>query len=303
MTEIGRLITTPPRQAWPHEAIDFTPWLAANLDHLSEVIGIPLELEGQEVAVESFSADILARNLADNSRVLIENQLEATNHTHLGQIMTYLVGLEAKTIVWIATDFREPHLSAIKWLNEHTADPFAFFAIRLRVVRIGDSPLAPIFEVLEKPNQWERRLQAVAQENRGVSAVGEFRQRYWTAYRERYPEDVERRAPRGGSAWWWYIGDKDLILSIYLSKKGVGIFVRGHGSDAVETYRRLADHAAPLSERLGAPIGGEGDTYLFQSTHDADMENEANWPAAMEWMHTEARRYDAAVREILGISG
>ena len=102
----------------------------------------------------------LANNPVDGSRVLIENQLESTDHTHLGQILTYLAGLEAQTVIWAAREFREPHLSAIRWLNTHTTDEFAFFAVKVRVVRIGDAPslVAPLFEVLERPNDWDRRV-------------------------------------------------------------------------------------------------------------------------------------------------
>ena len=152
--ELGNLEEVDLRQAWPHEARSFTPWLSENLEILSSVIGIPLELEGQEVAVEQFSADILARNPRDDSRVLIENQLEQSNHEHMGQIMTYLAGLDVNTVIWIAAGFKEPHLSAIRWLNEHTIEPFAFFAIKLKIVRIADSPMAPVFEVVVKPNTW-----------------------------------------------------------------------------------------------------------------------------------------------------
>lgn len=144
MTQIrfDNLTDLPLHDAWRHEATDFTPWLSESIDHLSEVIGIPLELTGTEVAVESFSADILARNPMDDSVVLIENQLETTDHTHLGQIMTYLAGLEAQTVIWIAPQFREPHLSAIRWLSQHTADGFSFFAVKARVVRIGNPSMS-----------------------------------------------------------------------------------------------------------------------------------------------------------------
>ncbi len=103
--ELGVLTDVDVRLAWAHEAHSFTPWLAQHLDALAVVIGIPLELEGREVSVETFYADILARNPQDGSLVLIENQLEATDHGHLGQIMTYLAGLEAETVVWVATSF------------------------------------------------------------------------------------------------------------------------------------------------------------------------------------------------------
>ena len=154
--EFSELKDVPLREAWPHEANDFTPWLADNLHRLSQAIGVDLELEGTEVSVEGFSADILARIPSDNSMVVIENQLENTDHTHLGQVLTYLAGLEAQTVIWIAREFQGPHLSAIRWLNSHTVDPFAFFAVKVRAVRIGDAPapVAPLFEVLERPNDW-----------------------------------------------------------------------------------------------------------------------------------------------------
>lgn len=145
----GTLEDIEARRAWAHEAHVFTPWLADNLDRLSQAVGIPLELTGREVSVGRYSADILATNPVDGSVVLIENQLEPSDHTHLGQIMTYLAGLEAQVMIWIAPTFREEHLSALRWLNQHTAENFAFFAVRLRVVRIANSPLAPLFDVLE----------------------------------------------------------------------------------------------------------------------------------------------------------
>ena len=134
MVDFGELKEVGLRQAWPHEANNFTPWLAENLDKLSQVIGIPMELVGTEMSVGQFSADIVARYPVNGSLVLIENQLEWTDHTHLGQVLTYLAGTEAQTVIWIAGKFTNPHLSAIRWLNEHTFDPYAFFAVRVKVV-------------------------------------------------------------------------------------------------------------------------------------------------------------------------
>ena len=156
--EFGELQDVTLRDVWGNEAQHFTPWLAANMERLSEAIGIPLESEGTEVAVEQFSADIVARNPADGSRVLIENQLEGSDHRHLGQILTYLAGVQAQTVIWVARDFDESHRSAIRWLNDHTEEPFAFFAVRVRVVQIADSPLVPLFEVLERPSAWDRTV-------------------------------------------------------------------------------------------------------------------------------------------------
>ena len=130
----AQLIDSPLRDACPDEARDFTPWLVANMDRLSNALGIDLEATGMEVAVEQFSADIVGTDNGTGDRVLIENQLEGSDHRHLGQILTYLAGLEAKVVIWIAQSFEEAHLSAVRWLNENTSHDFAFFAVRLRVV-------------------------------------------------------------------------------------------------------------------------------------------------------------------------
>jgi hypothetical protein len=185
--DFGRLETVPVRTAWAREATVFTPWLAQNLDRLSDALGIPLELVQAEAPVTTFSADLLARNAADGSVVLIENQLEDTDHLHLGQIMTYLAGLEAHTVVWVSPRFREAHISAIRWLNEHTSEPFSFFAVEVRVVRIGNSPLAPVFEVVERPCDWERTVQEQARATGQLSGVGEFRKAFWTHFLAGYP--------------------------------------------------------------------------------------------------------------------
>lgn len=149
--------------------------------------------------MDKFSADILARNPHDDSLVLIENQLENTDHNHLGQIMTYLAGLEVRTVIWIAAGFQEAHLSAVRWLNDNTIDPFAFFAVKVKVVHIGNSPLAPVFEVLERPSQWERQLHALAKETRALTSIGQLRVDFWSHYLQRYPEEI-KYGPAGGAA-------------------------------------------------------------------------------------------------------
>jgi hypothetical protein len=214
--------------------------------------------------------------------------------------MTYLAGLAAKTVVWIANDFREPHLSAIRWLNQHTADPFAFFAIRLRVVRIGESLPAPIFDVLERPNEWERRLQTATQEQREIGAVAQFRREFWAAYQERFPEDVSNGAPQGGSNWWWLVGNPDLVISTYVSVAAIGLFVRGRSkASAEDTYREIEPFRTTLEARLGASLGEPYTTYLFGQEKQISMLDRANWPEAMAWMNEKARAYHSVLTETL----
>lgn len=302
LPSLGRLVSRPLRDAWTHEALSFTPWLAANLDHLSEVLGIPLEIEGTEMRVDEFSADILARNPQDDSTVLIENQLAKTDHTHLGQLMTYLAGLNAKTVVWIAPEFREAHLSAIKWLNEHTVDPFTFFAVKLEVVQIGDSPLAPIFTVVEKPNAWDRRLQEVVREKESMSDRGEFRRAFWSAYLTRHPEAEALGIDQGaGSSKWLEVDpSENLIVSVWVGKSKVGIFLRGpRGSDGSDIAPRLEPHTEELAARLGIRIGRTTGLSFFSRELRIDMTDEANWPRAIDWLHETSQLYLATLRELV----
>jgi len=261
---LGALTEVELRDAWNHEAHSFTPWLAANLDALADKIGIPLELEGQEVPVETFAADILARNPLDDSLVLIENQLEGTDHTHLGQIMTYLAGLDAHTVVWVAKDFREPHLSALKWLNDHTVEPFAFFAVKVKAVRIGDSPIAPVFEVMVRPNHWERQLQAIAKETRQISSRGQFRRDFWTDYVAHYPREENYGPVMGVGHRWHLLKALDLVVSLYMAKTEVGVYIRGpEKTKGVEIYQRLLPHADRLSQLTGAEFGKPEREHFF----------------------------------------
>jgi hypothetical protein len=289
-TLFGTLEDVALREAWAHEAHAFTPWLSENISRLAEVIGIPLEVQSTEVPVGEFAADILARNPQDDSIVLIENQLEQGDHRHLGQIMTYLAGLGAHTVVWVAPEFREPHLSAIRWLNEHTVDPYAFFAVRARVVRIGPSPLAPLFEVAERPNGWDRRLQEVTRETREITALGAFRKAFWEYMDESYPEAIGYRF--GGALGW---RSRDLpsgtVLVEYVSKEGVGIFLRARTGGAL-TF--TTEQAKALEVQLGAKLEGGRPGHFFGKSLRVDGMDRSNWKTMADWLRTEAVTYEAA---------
>lgn len=299
LTELGTLIEIDVRTAWTHEAQHFTPWLAAHLEQLSAKIGIPLELEGVEVPVDSFSADILARNPLDNSRVLIENQLERTDHNHLGQILTYLAGLDVRTVIWIAPEFRDAHLSALKWLNEHSAAPFSFFAVRVKVVRINDSLPAPVFEVVERPNEWDRRIQEMA-----PSAMGEYgllRRDFWTDYIAKYPEEAEFGQPSGATSRWHIFRDYNLVLTIFLSKDYAGLLIRGmHGADPKSTAEILTAHRQQLEILTGSSECDEKSGYFFILRQKGDTTNPATRESIYIWLHDAINRYSNALHECFG---
>ena len=160
---LGKLTGVPFREAWKHESGEFTPWLAQtdNLNALADALRLSeLVFVATEHWVGDFKLDILCTDGDD--QVIIENQLEETDHKHLGQILAYAAGVGAKKVIWVADSFRPEHASALEFLNENTTDELAFFGVQVELWRIGDSPLAPKFEVVVKPNDWAKSGRVLA---------------------------------------------------------------------------------------------------------------------------------------------
>jgi len=184
---LGRLEKVNLRKAWENESTSFTPWLAQpeNIVLLGEAIGLDLEVEAKEQAVGPFRADILCKDTESGAWVLIENQLEKTDHTHLGQLMTYAAGLDAVTIVWLAERFTEEHRAALDWLNRITDDKFTFFGLEIELWKIGESSMAPKFNVVSKPNDWSHSVKEAAQGllTSGDTIIQKLHLEYWSAFK------------------------------------------------------------------------------------------------------------------------
>lgn len=175
------------RDCWSNEATDFTPWLAEeeNLALLADTLGMnELEVKGREEHVGPFRADILCVESGSDRLVLIENQLEKTNHNHLGQILTYAAGLNAVTIIWIAESFTEEHRAAIDWLNRITDSEFNFFGVEIGLIKIGESTAAPMFNVIAKPNDWSKTVRTASSkevlDSKTPSEIARYE--FWTAF-------------------------------------------------------------------------------------------------------------------------
>src|SRR5208282_3544871 len=183
--QLGRLERIELRDIWISEATDFTPWLARpeNLEVLGSTLGIDLELEAQEKVIGPFRADILCKDIGSDHWVLIENQLERTDHLHLGQLLTYAAGLQAVTIVWIAAKFTDEHRATLDWLNQITGNKFRFFGLEVELWRIGTSPAAPRFNIISKPNDWSQsvKMAADAIDEAEVSETKIMQRNYWEA--------------------------------------------------------------------------------------------------------------------------
>jgi hypothetical protein len=295
---LGRLMPVSLREVWPHEANDFTPWLAeaGNMSLLAETLGLgDLQIQGTEVSVGNFYIDILARDIQGNV-VVIENQFGPTDHTHLGQIMTYIAGQEGKaTIIWIAEAFREEHRAAIDWLNASTIEGFDFFAVEVEVLKIGNSNPAPRFNVIGKPNEWSRD---VTRTTRGGERPLDERQKgyvaYWTALRAFLADHNAPFKIRGEPRDYWCgfgnIGQPGFNLAATAGfrdrKLGVEIYI-GH------RLAKLAfDHLEVERQNIEAEFGSALDWQRLNDKKacriatyrtDFDPSNKEQWPRQFEW--------------------
>ena len=196
MVDVASLEDVPLRDVWPDEARDFTPWLAAHPDHLGKALQMDLELEGDEVAVGPFSADVVFRDANTGHRLVVENFLEPTDHDHLGKLITYAAGLEAHWAVLVAKSFRPEHRSALKWLNELSGEGSGFFGIEVHAVRIGDSPAAVQLSVVVEPDSFSRSARGGAQPESASTARNiDWWSAFLPAFREAYPDWSKAKAP------------------------------------------------------------------------------------------------------------
>ncbi len=256
MTVLGKLEQVPLREVWKHEASDFTQWLAMpdNIDLLAEVIlgGGSLTVTDTEVNVGTYKADILAVDSEDRV-VVIENQLEQTDHDHLGKILTYGAGKQAEVLVWIVKDAREEHENAVNWLNEHTDDSIHLFLIQIEAWRIGDSMPAPRFNVIAKPNDWLK----VVKQSTTAGSVSDLKLQQQAFFEEIRAAGVDG-APHVKS--WakptpqhWYdvrVGSGKGQISITLNSQKTYVGVEFY-ANTKETYYALEAHRAVIEEQLG----------------------------------------------------
>jgi hypothetical protein len=294
---LGRLQKVELREVWLSESSEFTPWLAQeeNLKLLGEAIGIELECEAQEKEVGPFRADVLCKDTATDAWVLIENQLERTDHLHLGQLITYAAGLDAVTIVWVAERFTEEHRAALDWLNERTDEKITFFGLEVELWRIGDSPIAPKFNVISRPNDWTRDVSEAAK-RMDVQDMSERRRlqfEYWTALQQLLKERKSVVRPRSARPRSWVafaIGRSrfNLWVEMYVRDKQIGVGLTCKPPYTKTFFQELKSQKQAIEKELGFSIEFEEDpeklfTYISIYTEFAP-ENRGSWPQQHEWI-------------------
>lgn len=291
-----RLTMVDLRAAYGSEPVGFTPWLAANLDYLSDAIDLNFRFEATEVRAGRNRLDILAiaNPTPDESiKVAIENQFGRSDHRHLGQILSYAASLDAKILIWVAEDFTDEHLKALEWLNEETSAAIRAYAVKVRAAQIGSSPYGILFEKVLGPS---RRSQTAMSEG-GVS-----RAEFWAFFDDRAgvsPQWLSRLATGGGNASRWLEIGHGLTLSLWIAAAHVGIFVRGErGVPLSAVSARLAPFMPVLRARL-AIVEPETGRYPLSSRRRFVLGDREEWEEAAEWMVARATEYERVIGEVV----
>ncbi|WP_433165870.1 DUF4268 domain-containing protein [Kribbella sp. CA-247076] len=305
---LGRLTRVPPRDVWPHEAHSFTPWLLSNVDVLSDLLGMDLVLEVAEHPVGGFSLDLMGRDETTGEVVIVENQLETSDHGHLGQILTYAAGTDPTTIVWVAASFRPEHRAAIDWLNTRTDENTRFFG----VVRIGESEPAPSFRLVAQPNDWEKSVRAATNQGEATGRQLLYRA-FWTRWiellqAERPGWSRARSAPR--DSWFTMTaGTPGATHFTTFTRRGLSSELVFDSPDAdlnLARFRALKAHQPKLEQAYGQPLDWQDlpdrkSTRVADYLPDADITTEDHWPQYLTWLLDRQTRLRTALTAIGGI--
>lgn len=258
---IGKLKEVDIRELWNHEQYDFSEWLSKkdNIENLNDILGLTLVDISKETYVGSYRCDLFAKDETTGIKVIIENQLEISNHDHLGKIITYASGLDAKVVVWIVKEAREEHRSAIEWLNNNTNNNVLFFLIEIHAYRIGDSDPAPMFQVVEQPNDFIKSNKSLNKDE-SMNKSQSQRLEFWSQFNETI---IERGKPfniRKATTNHWYdvaIGRSDVHIAITLLNRESHIGLALYIPDNKELYDNVIQKREIIENELGFSMSWE----------------------------------------------
>ena len=252
---IGKLEEVDIRELWKHEQYDFSEWLSKkeNIENLNEILGLTLVDISKETYVGSYRCDLFAKDETTGIKVIIENQLEMSNHDHLGKIITYASGLDAKVVVWIVKEAREEHRSAIEWLNNNTNSNINFFLIEIHAYKIGNSDNAPMFQVIEQPNDFIKNNKSI-NSNDTMNKSQSQRLEFWNQFNNVLIERGKTFNVRKATTDHWYnvaIGTSDAHIDITLVNKDSVIGVELYITDNKEFFDKLYQRKDEIENDLG----------------------------------------------------
>ena len=308
MTTLGKLEEIRDlREIWPHEALDFTPWLAED-EHISilgDAIGMEIAVDETESAVGDFSVDIMATEMGSGRRIIIENQLEDTNHDHLGKLITYASGKGADTVIWVVKHAREEHRAAIEWLNNHTDEEVGFFLCEIHLYHIENSKPAVKFEVIEKPNDWAR----IVKKNDTLKPREQFRLEYWTAFNEyafsntQFAKAFNKR--KATTEHWMdlSIGSAGCHIAMNLVKKDNNLVVELYINDDKELFHSLFAKKDTIEKEMGCPLDWrelpEKKASRILLAHHVNFEDKEAWIGQFDWLMETTMKYKRAFKKYL----
>ena len=307
MTELDNLESIPLRKAWQNEATDFTPWLAKpeNLAILCETLGIQLQLKSTEKSVGSFSADLVCVDTVKDSDVVIENQLDPTDHKHIGQLLTYAAGLKATTVVWIAQEFRKEHASVLKWLNDVTEDGVDFFGLEIELWRIGESKPAPKFNIVSRPDSWSREVKTATNTDPNDPTKA-LNVQYWSGVREALDRDtsgVKSMSPKPVPYAFYSIGRTNFRLRASFSsqKNELQVALLIWGENAKAFGEMLFDQRDEIHNELGDNLAWTlpptlKSTVISRTKPGVDPSNTTDWTNQSSWFVGNLNAFDNAFR-------
>lgn len=253
METLGKLKEiTDLRKVWPHEALNFTPWVAENIELLGDAVGLDITVEETESSVGDFNVDIYASETGTDRKIIIENQLEDTDHDHLGKLITYASGKSADVIIWIVKHAREEHKAAVEWLNNHTDEKIGFFLCEIKLFQIGDSQKAPAFSVVEKPNDWAKEIKKTTAAN----PTQQQRLEYWQAFNDyafkdkNFSKAFSMRKPTTDHWMDFSIGSSACHIGVTQIQKRSAIGVELYINDDKELFKSLYAHKTEIESDM-----------------------------------------------------
>lgn len=296
--EVGKISSVSLRTLWKNESRDFTPWLADNIELLSDTLEIELEVEETEKSVGSFSVDILAKDINTDRYIVVENQLEKTNHDHLGKLITYAAGLNAFAMVWIASDIAEEHQKAMDWLNEIVGEEFNLFALEIKLWKIGNSPPAPRFDIVSQPNEWYKTIQSNTKE---ITETKKLQKHFWEKLRDYMLEKGTSLSLRKPRPQHWYniaVGRSGYHLSLTFNtrdnKVGCELYINddedGQKFNAIKKQKDKVEEKLSSKELKWLKLPNKKASRIVEYKK-ADVKDEKNWDELFFWLHEKAERF------------
>lgn len=280
------------RKVWRHEALDFTKWLSKDesLSLLGDELGIEIMLLETEASVGSFNVDILAEEDNTGRKIVIENQLETTDHDHLGKLITYAAGYDAEIIIWIVKEVREEHRQAIDWLNEHNDGSLNFFIVKLELWKIDQSPYAVNFNVVSRPNDWTKNLRETAK-TANLSDTKLLQLDFWNNFREYARGQNAKLNLTKAFPQHWYemsygVPGSSIILTANTQNQSIGCEIYIH--DSKELYNHFENQKDDIEAALGVSLEWmelpTKKASRIKVSENFDISNTLDWDSAFKWM-------------------